>query len=47
MQVLLNGQERTLPHHVDIAARSGWRIVSVSMVKDSQFGYMTAEPIER
>jgi hypothetical protein len=45
MQVLLNGQERTLQHHIDITRRAGWRIISVFKVDNSQFGYMTAEPI--
>ncbi|KAF8515747.1 O-methyltransferase [Gautieria morchelliformis] len=45
MQVLLNGQERTLRHHINITAQAGWHITSVFKVDGSQFGYMTAEPI--
>ncbi|KAF8579514.1 O-methyltransferase [Ramaria rubella] len=44
MQVLLNGQERTLPHHIDILAQAGWRVISVFRAQNSQFGYLTAVP---
>ncbi|EPQ54825.1 O-methyltransferase [Gloeophyllum trabeum ATCC 11539] len=45
MQVILNGQERTLAHHADLAARGGWRISQVNPIEGSCFGYMVAEPV--
>ncbi|RDB28142.1 4-O-methyltransferase 1 [Hypsizygus marmoreus] len=45
MQVLLNGQERSLAHQVDIAAQAGWRVIRVRRIDNSHFGYTIAEPI--
>ncbi|KAF8954812.1 O-methyltransferase [Flammula alnicola] len=45
MQVLLNGQERTLSHHTELAAKAGWKVVRVNRIMNSHFGYLVAEPI--
>ncbi|TFK47376.1 O-methyltransferase [Heliocybe sulcata] len=44
MQVLLNGQERTTAHQVDLARRAGWRAVQLNRVESSCFGFLVAQP---
>ncbi|KAF5389010.1 hypothetical protein D9757_005108 [Collybiopsis confluens] len=43
MQVLLNGQERTLPHHIQIMREAGWNPIRVNRCRNSHFGYLVAE----
>jgi hypothetical protein len=45
MQVLLNGQERTLSHQIDLAFKAGWKVTHVNKIRNSQFGYLVAEPL--
>jgi len=45
MQALVNAQERTLPHHIDILRKSGWRVVDVNRIENSHFGHLIAVPI--
>ncbi|KAI0310012.1 S-adenosyl-L-methionine-dependent methyltransferase, partial [Amylostereum chailletii] len=44
MQVTFNGQERTLPELVALAASAGWRIVRVAGTEGSLFGHIVAVP---
>ncbi|KAF8899312.1 O-methyltransferase [Infundibulicybe gibba] len=46
MQVLLNGQERTLLHQIRLASQAGWRVISTTKIPNSHFGYIIAEPAE-
>ncbi|KAF9465796.1 S-adenosyl-L-methionine-dependent methyltransferase [Collybia nuda] len=43
MQVLLNGQERTLSHHARLMCDAGWRPVTLNKRRNSHFGYIIAE----
>ncbi|KAH7874192.1 uncharacterized protein C8R40DRAFT_1048066, partial [Lentinula edodes] len=43
MQVLLNGQERTLPHHIRILHEAGWNPILLKTCRNSHFGYIIAE----
>ncbi|KJA18250.1 hypothetical protein HYPSUDRAFT_145199 [Hypholoma sublateritium FD-334 SS-4] len=45
MEVLLNGQERTLSHQIALAAKAGWKVTQVNNIRNSHFGYLLAEPI--
>lgn len=45
MEVLLNGQERTLPHQIALAEKAGWKVTQVNNIRNSHFGYLVAEPV--
>lgn len=44
MQVLLNGQERTIDHYRHIMSSAGWTMVNVKRIPNSHFGFMIGEP---
>ncbi|KDQ60868.1 hypothetical protein JAAARDRAFT_125414 [Jaapia argillacea MUCL 33604] len=39
-----NGQERTLPHHVELAKKCGWKAIQVHRRDDSPFGFIVCAP---
>ncbi|TFK47370.1 O-methyltransferase [Heliocybe sulcata] len=41
-----NGQERTLPHLVDLCSRAGWKAVGAHRQDDNPFGYLVCEPAQ-
>ncbi|KAF9479529.1 S-adenosyl-L-methionine-dependent methyltransferase [Pholiota conissans] len=45
MQVLLNGQERTLSHQVNLASKAGWEVTNINRIRNSYFGYLVAGPL--
>jgi len=44
MHVLLNGQERTAAHQVDLARQAGWRAMKLNRAESSCFGFLVADP---